>query len=107
MQFTYGNGKFIEGQTILDGEIILSEHKLFLKNSEGDLARTYIPLEKIDHMKITAQGLIVHVRATVSFDYWATFSGRATKIVELAKDIAESRGMKKRFLRNEWDEVII
>ena len=49
MEFHYGQGVYIEGQKRFEGEIVLSEHKLFLKDAQKqDIAPTFIPLEKIE-----------------------------------------------------------
>ena len=105
MEFAYGNGVYTEGEKKFEGKIVLSEHKLFLKGAEGDLAQTFVPLEKIEKIKKVRRGIEVHVRPSLTYRYCAVFSGEARHINELVKDIVEQRGLKKRFLLKEWVET--
>lgn len=106
MSFTYGPGQFIHGDVHAEGEIILSEYKLYLRKDGKELASTYIPLDKMVRMKRDGKVLSVFVKLSVSFNYWAQFIGETSKIKELVKDLAEYRGFKKKFLRDEWEEVL-
>lgn len=105
MVFTYGKGLFRQGNIVVDGDITLSEHKLFLKGAEGDYTSTYVPLEKIERICLKGDVLDVQVRLTISSQYVASFKGERNKVVELVKDIVSYRGFKKKFLKNEWVEV--
>lgn len=105
MQVTFGPGTYIEGQINLSGEIILGEHKLYLKSAQGDLTSTYIPMEKIELLKQTARGIELHVRPTISHRYAAVIEGEKSSLSELVREIVDRRGLKKRFLRKEWVEV--
>jgi len=104
MEFSYGQGIYIEDNKRIEGQIILSEHKLFLKDKNGDLAKTYIPLEKIERLRKTRQGIELHVRPTLYFRFTALLKGEKKLISELAKDLINKRGLKKQFLKNEWIE---
>jgi len=104
MEFSYGEGLFIEGEKKINGTIILSEHKLFLKGSEGDLTSTYLPLEKIEKIKKIDRGIQVHVRPSLAYRYVAVIKGKNNNISELINDIVKRRQLKKQFLRNEWKE---
>ena len=104
MQFTYGDGTYSEGHKRFQGQIVLSEHKLFLKSSHEDLTATYIPLEKIEGLKKRFGTLDIFVRPSLAYRYTATMQGNSRKITELTKDIVERRGLKKKFLKNEWFE---
>jgi hypothetical protein len=104
MEFSYGQGTYIEGEKRIEGQIILSEHKLYLKDKSGDLAQTYIPLEKIERIRQARQGIEIHVRPTLYFRFVALIKGEKKYILELIKDIVQRRGLKKQFLKNEWVE---
>ena len=102
MEFSYGQGTYIEKDKRLEGQIILSEHKLYLKDKNGDLAQTYIPLEKIERVRKTRQGIEIHVRPTLYFRFVALFKGEKKYLSELTRDLVQRRGLKKQFLKNEW-----
>ena len=104
MEFSYGQGTYIEENKRLEGRIILSEHKLYLKDKNGDLAQTYIPLEKIERVRKTRQGIEIHVRPTLYFRFAALIKGEKKYLSELIKDIVQRRGLKKQFLKSEWIE---
>ena len=104
MEFSYGQGIYIEDDKKLEGRIILSEHKLYLKGIDGDLAQTYIPLEKIELLRRTRKGVEVHVRPTISSRYVALFKGEKKYLSELVRDLVQRRGLKKQFLKSEWIE---
>jgi hypothetical protein len=104
MEFSYGNGTYIEGKKRFKGRIILSEHKLFLKDEEGDVVQTYIPLEKIERIRQTRQGLEVHARPTLYFRFAALIQGERKDLSGLVKDLVKRRGLKKQFLKKEWIE---
>ncbi len=104
MEFCYGEGIYKEGDFQVKGIITLGEHKLFLKDEEEELTRTYIPLDKIERMKMTSSGLEIYVCPSLTFRYSAVIKGNKAKLKELARDIAMGCGLKKRFLVNEWVE---
>jgi hypothetical protein len=105
MDIEYGAGQYQEGKKYFEGNIILSDHKLYLKDDKGeDIAQTYIPLEKISWIKKVPSGIGVGVNSTVTIRYAAVFKGDRKKIAELLKEIIARRGLKKKFLRSEWFE---
>ena len=104
MEFSYDTGIYIEGDKRIEGQVILSEHKLYLKNSKGELAQTYIPLEKIDRIRKIKLGVEVHVRPSTYFRYMALLKGERKHLSNLVQDIVQRRGLKKQFLKNEWVE---
>ena len=104
MEFSYGQGIYVEGNKRLEGQIILSEHKLYLKDKNGDLAQTYIPLEKIERIRNVRQGMEVYVRPTLYFRFAALIKGEKKYLSELTKDLVQRRGLKKQFLKKEWIE---
>ena len=105
MEFSYGQGIYIEENKRLEGRIILSEHKLYLKDKTGDLAQTYIPLEKIERVHKTRQGVEIHVRPTLYFRFVALIKGEKKYVSELTRDLVQRRGLKKQFLKKEWIEI--
>jgi len=104
MEITYGNGIFLEDKKKFEGTITLSEHKLFLKDSNGDLPQTYVPLEKIERVKYSGGAVDIQVRPTLYLQYVATFKGQRSQIKSLTLELVQRRGLKKKFLRNEWIE---
>jgi len=104
MEFSYGQGVYDEEGKKFEGQIILSEHKLYLKGADGDLAQTYIPLEKIERLRKMRQGVEIYVRPSISSRYVASLKGENKYLSELIRDLVQRRGLKKRFLRNEWIE---
>ena len=104
MEFSYGQGEYCEGEKRFAGTVILSEHKLFLKSANGDIPATYIPLEKIERLRRSKQGLEVYVRPSLYFRYAAFFKGEPKHIAELTIDLVKRRGLKKHFLKKEWSE---
>jgi len=107
MEFSYGNGIYIEAAKRIEGKIVLGEHKVFLKGVQGDLAQTFIPLDKIERIRKCPQKIEFYVRLSVSFQYIAMIQGEKKYLLELLKDIVQRRGFKKKFLRNEWVEEVV
>jgi len=104
MEFTYEEGRYLEGAKKISGEIILSEHKLYLRDAQGEIAASFVPLEKIIKVKKEKNALKLFVRLSITNDYTAVIEGKASRIKELLKDLIVKRGFKKRFLINEWVE---
>ncbi len=105
MEFSYGQGAYKEGAKDFSGQIILAEHKLFLRDGQTDILETYVPLEKIEVLCKKGSAMTVFVRPSLYFQYEAIFSGEAKHINELVKDIVKRRGLKKKFWKSEWVEV--
>ena len=105
MEFSYGQGTYTEGDKRLEGQIILGDHKLYLRNSDGDLAQSYIPIEKIERIKKIRSGIEVHTRPSLYYRYVAVFTGDRKHLSSLVKDIVKRRGLKKKFLKSEWVET--
>lgn len=105
MIFSYGDGSYVEGSKKLEGLITLGEHKVYLRTSGEDLTATYVPLEKIDQVRLQGDRVLFHVRPTISSQYVAAFCGQGKRIKELTKDIVKRRGFKKKFLKTEWYEA--
>ena len=109
MLFTYGQGQFIEGNTAIKGELALNEHKLFLRDTNGeDLTRTYVPLDKVHLIrKKDGESFEVSIRLTLAYQSTVLFRGDSKRIDELIRDIVQHRGFKKKFLKNEWYGEIV
>ena len=104
MDVLYGDGRFLEGDKDVTGQIILSEHKLFLKGPEGEHAQTFIPLERIERIKKVSKGVQIYVRPSQTYQYVALIEGASKNIDELIKELVRRRNFKKRFLSKEWFE---
>ena len=102
MDITYGSGEYITSHQRLKGEIILSDHKLFLRNAGEDLTATYVPLEKIIRLRRQGAFVKLDVRPSLTMIYEAAFSGERRRIQMLVDELVQRRQLKKRFLRNEW-----
>jgi len=76
-----------------------------LKGATGDLTATYIPLEKIEKIKLKGPTMEIQVRPSITIRYVAVIRGEREQMKELAKDIVARRGLKKKLLKKEWVEV--
>lgn len=104
MQFSYGHGVYIEKDKHIEGVIILSDYKLFLKGEQGDLTSTYVPLDKIERIRKVTGGVEIYVRPSLAYRFVSVIKGSNKNIGELIKDLVKKRQLKKRFLLNEWTE---
>lgn len=102
MLFSFGEGEYFRGSQRFGGQIILGEHKLYLKGPQGELPLTFIPLEKIVRMRRTLAGLEFYVRASMLESYAVLIKGQRRLLSELIKELSARRGLKKQFLRAEW-----
>lgn len=105
MNVTYGPGAFIRENVKLEGTIILSEHKIYVLNQGEELTPSFVPLEKIEIVRLSGKHMEVEVRPAIMSRYRAAFEGERTNIADLAKEIVRRRGFKKRFMKQEWYEV--
>jgi len=106
MVFSYGEGEYVQGETRLRGQILLSEHKLYLRDGQRELSQTFIPLEKIKRVRRSSDFLEVDVELSVVIQYAARIKGEGKQITDLCKDLVSARGLKKRFFRREWHEEL-
>ncbi|MCD4780484.1 MAG: hypothetical protein K8S27_08060 [Candidatus Omnitrophica bacterium] len=104
--FSYGQGIYQESEHSISGQIILGEHKLYLRDQNGDLASTYIPLEKINRLKLNKDELILYVSPMISHQYVVHLKGARKSIEELTRDLVGRRGLKKKFWIKEWFEEL-
>lgn len=103
---TYGNGKYIHDRQVYSGQIILSEYKLFIRRGGEDIIDSYLPLDKITCVRLAGSRVWVHVKPTLYFQYTVEFQGSARDITSLAHELVSRRGLKKKWLRREWNEEI-
>lgn len=104
MDVTYGKGTYIKEKTLLNGQIILGAHKLFLRTSQGDLPSSYVPLEKIIELRRNGDAINFLIKQTMAYSYQVTIQGARASIKDLTQEIILRRGLKKQFLRNVWVE---
>jgi hypothetical protein len=101
----YGHGQYIEDKKVFHGDIVLSEHKLYLISNGEDLTQTYIPLEKIQRIKKSSSALEIKFRTNVLSMYQVRLKAEKKDIDSLASEIIFRRRLKKRLLSNEWVEA--
>lgn len=106
MDITYGTGQYLDGKTKYEGQIILGEHKLFLRSAAGDdIPQTFIPLEKVSRIKKSRDGVELDFRISILERFSVLFKGDKNNLLELAQEIAARRGLRKRFFFfEEWVE---
>jgi hypothetical protein len=102
MEYTYGEGYYIEGANRYKGQIVVDEHRLYLRSKEADLATTYIPLEKIKRIKKTWQGIEIQVKLSAVNSFKVLIKGRREQLSKLVKHFVQKLNLRKRFLKNEW-----
>ncbi len=100
---TYGEGVLQEGRKKIRGKIILDEHKLFLRRETEDIAASFIPLEKIKSIRKKGPGLLIDVRLSIINGFTAYLEGEPGKIGDMREELVRRLNLKKRFLRQEWD----
>ena len=104
MLFSYGPGKYQQGARQIAGQILLSEHKLFLRGPEGDLTQTYIPLEKIGRIKKGWGRLTIWVRPSLIEHYTVELRGRNDYLTDLTRELVDRRALRKRFWSAQWED---
>ncbi len=102
MLMAYGQGVFQEGPRCFRGRIVLNDHRLFLQGPDGDLAATYIPMEKVVRVRRTLRGLKVYVRASMVKTYQVLIKGQRRHLGELVRDLVKKRYLTKKFIWPEW-----
>ncbi len=102
LEFSYGEGQYIEKEKSFVGQVILGTHKLYIKGPDGDFPQTYIPIEKIERMKIAGDHLEFFVRPSVAFSYTAAMKVDGPYLRDQAHDLVQKLQMKKQFLKAEW-----
>ena len=96
----YGAGSYLGEGKRYQGKIILDE-KFYIKG-EKEYPETYIPLEKVEAVRIRGNRMEIMVTPSLVTAYTATIEGRSKELKRLIKDLAERIGLKKRFFKAEW-----
>ena len=96
----YGTGFYLWEGKKYQGKILLDD-KLYIKGEE-DYPETYIPLEKIESIRIKRNRVQLKVNPSLLTAYTATIEGNRKELKRLIKDLAEKLGLKKKLFKNEW-----
>ncbi len=96
----YGTGFYLGEGKKYQGKILLDD-KLYIKG-EKDYPETYIPLEKIEAIRIKRNRMEIKVSPSLLTAYTATIEGNRKELKRLIKDLAEKLGLKKKLFKNEW-----
>jgi len=102
MSFSYGQGRYRQRGKEFTGQIVLSGHKLYLKDDRGDITMSFIPLEKIYKIQCRWTQVKIFVRPSLFTKFVAVISGERRHIKELIKDLVDRRKFHKRKLGLEW-----
>lgn len=98
----YGNGTMIFGDRKYCGEVVI-DTKLYLNDPAGrPIVDTFIPIEKIESMQIAGSKLEIKVFPSVVSFFTAYISMDRRRLKLLAKDLARTGNLRKRFLLNQW-----
>lgn len=100
--FSYGEGVYRREGQQYKGEIVLSAHKLYLKDGNGEISPTFVPLEKIYRIKFFFGKLILYVRPSNFMQFTAQLNGSVKNICALKRDLIDQRQLKKKFFGFEW-----
>lgn len=106
MDVTYGQGQYRRDAQILQGQMILGEHKLFLRAAGEDQIESFVPLDKITALVLLKKGLRLHVKPTLYFQYAVILEGESRNIRALAAELVRRRGLRKKWFKSEWVEEI-
>ena len=98
MSFSYGEGEFVLGSSRFYGQIILSPHKLYLKDASGEITATFIPLEKICKLQIGffRRHVRVYVKLSQIVQFDVDIKGAAQQIRSLVKDLVSRRNLMRK-----------
>jgi hypothetical protein len=105
MEFLYGRARYQEADKLFEGELILGEHRIYLRKNRQPIPSTFIPTEKIRRVSHPNRDtIIIDVYTDVLTQYQARIQGDEELIPGFLKDLVERRSLKKRFLKREWVE---
>lgn len=102
MEIEFANGRYIEGNRELEGTVVLSADKLFLRTAQGEMPLTFIPLEKIIRLRLKPKSLWLEVRPTIVTGYRASIVAPQESLSRLTKILIERLHFRKVFLKKEW-----
>lgn len=104
MCFSYGNAVYTREKKSYKGEVILKPHKLYLKDQQGEIAATFVPLEKVYKVTFFLGKMTVFVQPSNFLKFEAHIQGKISMIFSLVRDLAKQRGLRKRFFGLEWHD---
>ena len=96
----YGEGVYLAEGKRYQGKIILDE-KLYIKG-EREYPETYVPLEKIEAVRIKGNRMEIKVTPSMITAYIAVIEGKNKELKRLIKDLVLRLGLRKKFLKAEW-----
>ena len=102
MEITFGEGSYIENKNSYNGLIVVDDFKIYLKEKGESLADTYIPLDKIERVRLTLSGVEIQVKLSASRIYCAFLKGKRANLNKLVTYLVKKLSLKKRFLKKEW-----
>jgi len=102
---SFGSGDYWEGSQKYGGDVVLSGYKLYLKDGQHDLAKTFIPLEKVVRMKKKGSRIVFDVRPSLMERYTCGINLGRQAASLLIDEILDRRQLKKRLLRAEWVDI--
>lgn len=104
LSFSYGEGQYARGPHHYTGQIVFSGHKLYLKNTHGEIAETFVPLEKIYRVKAGFWGKTVwlYVRPSQFMQFEAMLTGDPHQIHSLIRDLVNHRQLRRKGWLREW-----
>ncbi len=86
----------------LRGDLVLTEHKLFLRKGGVDLASTYIPLEKIVGVRRRWGRVTLDVRPSPVTRYTVRIRGTAGRMADLVAALVRRRGLRRKGWFGGW-----
>ncbi len=100
--FAYGPGRFRQGKSCFTGTVVMSEHRMYLRDAVGDMAQTYIPLEKIYRVRSSWKGLRLFVMPSAVSIYTVVIEAPRRVLGPLLQDLVRVRVLKRRWFGWEW-----
>ncbi|OPL10759.1 MAG: hypothetical protein AVO38_16275 [delta proteobacterium ML8_D] len=98
----YGRGVYLSKKLKYEGTVSF-DTKLYLKDNRGnEITATFIPVEKIELIKMHVNRLEIRVFPSIVSSFTAYIIMGRKPMKRLADDIANRVNLKKRFLFNEW-----
>jgi len=98
----YGHGIYLSGNRRYEG-IVTLDGKLCLKDGNGtEITATFIPLERIEFMKMHPDKIEIRVFPSVVSSYTACIVMRRKLMKKLALDVAARASMKKHLFFKRW-----
>ena len=96
----FGEGIFVYRERKFKGKILL-DTKLYICG-EKEYVETYIPLEKIERVKLRKNRIEIDVTPSIVSAYTVVIYSDKKNLKKLAHFLAEKLGLKKKILKSEW-----